>query len=59
MRGAWIEICNMGDATMNNRKSLPVRGAWIEIICRMLERILSASLPVRGAWIEIIPREKM
>ena len=23
--------------------SLPVRGAWIEIICLMLERILSAS----------------
>ena len=34
--------------------SLPVRGAWIEIICLMLDRILSAmSLPVRGAWIEI------
>ena len=33
--------------------SLPVRGAWIEIICLMLERIRSASLPVRGAWIEI------
>ena len=33
--------------------SLPVRGAWVEIICRMLERILSASLPVQGAWVEI------
>ena len=34
-------------------RSLPVRGAWIEIcwlakLCRLL-----LSLPVRGAWIEI------
>ena len=35
--------------------SLPVRGAWIEIIFRLVViRIPLLSLPVRGAWIEII-----
>ena len=33
--------------------SLPVRGAWIEILAykRIYDRVLS--LPVRGAWIEM------
>ena len=35
-------------------RSLPVRGAWIEIPCRCYRRNLRPSLPVRGAWIEII-----
>ena len=37
------------------RESLPVRGAWIEIVVNV-ERSPSdgTSLPVRGAWIEII-----
>ena len=35
-------------------KSLPVRGAWIEIKTRYPWTALTeASLPVRGAWIEI------
>ena len=34
--------------------SLPVRGAWIEMLRREREKeILMVSLPVRGAWIEI------
>ena len=34
--------------------SLPVRGAWIEIVKRKRRRLRrSPSLPVRGAWIEI------
>ena len=33
--------------------SLPVRGAWIEIVGQKMLCRLSASLPVRGAWIEI------
>ena len=34
-------------------RSLPVRGAWIEI-CRLLGTFRGGvSLPVRGAWIEI------
>ena len=39
--------------TQARRLSLPVRGAWIEIVYdeRMDERL--PSLPVRGAWIEI------
>ena len=35
-------------------KSLPVRGAWIEIFSAICSgRISTPSLPVRGAWIEI------
>ena len=33
--------------------SLPVRGAWIEILLASSSATLSRSLPVRGAWIEI------
>ena len=42
------------DAPHCQRKSLPVRGAWIEI-SRFLypEEKSPASLPVRGAWIEM------
>ena len=35
--------------------SLPVRGAWIEIIIIFYRIIFCRSLPVRGAWIEILP----
>ena len=35
------------------KKSLPVRGAWIEIIAGTNGVYDSTSLPVRGAWIEI------
>ena len=35
-------------------KSLPVRGAWIEILLSKLSKLMcNPSLPVRGAWIEI------
>ena len=35
-------------------KSLPVRGAWIEICAKCRTSASAArSLPVRGAWIEI------
>ena len=35
-------------------RSLPVRGAWIEILpyCGTIK--VAGSLPVRGAWIEIL-----
>ena len=33
--------------------SLPVRGAWIEIISWAEKPRMFESLPVRGAWIEI------
>ncbi len=36
--------------------SLPVRGAWIEIVVRLRREYLDTSLPVRGAWIEMTPR---
>ena len=34
-------------------KSLPTRGAWIEIVADMQAAGLNPSLPTRGAWIEI------
>ena len=34
-------------------ESLPVRGAWIEIIVITSKIEHESSLPVRGAWIEI------
>ena len=34
-------------------KSLPVRGAWIEMRTNRSALTLGWSLPVRGAWIEI------
>ena len=33
--------------------SLPVRGAWIEMLDAAENEGENASLPVRGAWIEI------
>ena len=35
-------------------RSLPLRGAWIEISCATDKNIFITSLPLRGAWIEII-----
>ena len=34
--------------------SLPVRGAWIEILNAKSATDVAWSLPVRGAWIEIL-----
>ena len=34
-------------------KSLPVRGAWVEIVLRAFFCNFDKSLPVRGAWVEI------
>ncbi len=36
-----------------DKLSLPVRGAWIEILLSVQPGSMPASLPVRGAWIEI------
>ena len=35
-------------------RSLPPRGAWIEIAVAVAAPLLGESLPPRGAWIEII-----
>ncbi len=35
--------------------SLPVRGAWIEMLAARPAADENVSLPVRGAWIEILP----
>ena len=37
------------------KRSLPTRGAWIEIPMVVWVRRLLSSLPTRGAWIEIPP----
>ena len=35
-------------------RSLPVRGAWVEIAMSLLSQIIATrSLPVLGAWVEI------
>ena len=34
-------------------KSLPVRGAWVEISAVNVQTYRFLSLPVRGAWVEI------
>ncbi len=34
-------------------KSLPTRGAWIEINRAIYSAVIPRSLPTRGAWIEI------
>ena len=34
--------------------SLPMRGAWIEILPSFVEALGTVSLPMRGAWIEIL-----
>ena len=34
-------------------RSLPVRGAWVEIKSRLLVFRMLVSLPVRGAWVEM------
>ena len=38
--------------------SLPMRGAWIEILLAPWKIISALSLPMRGAWIEIVTGEK-
>ena len=36
-------------------KSLPVRGAWVEImLCVSTGMRVAMSLPVRGAWVEML-----
>ena len=38
---------------IKKRRSLPVRGAWIEMEFEVYAKLLRKSLPVRGAWIEM------
>ena len=53
MRGAWVEIPTAGSKNQK-RLSLPVRGAWVEILDNMFGDLgIHRSLPVRGAWVEI------
>ena len=50
-------LCKAYDSDRQNcyfARSLPVRGAWIEMSEPKEPIPTSMSLPVRGAWIEII-----
>ena len=38
---------------MDKAMSLPMRGAWIEILRLLSDARLCLSLPMRGAWIKI------
>jgi len=53
MRGAWIEIFRMSEYTEDGTVSLPMRGAWIEMVLNTKMQEVGLSLPMRGAWIEI------
>ena len=53
MRGAWVEISVLR-RLVRPLVSLPVRGAWVEIVMETQEfHAMAASLPVRGAWVEM------
>ena len=41
------------DIEQLTKRSLPVRGAWIEMAINGTSDYPTESLPVRGAWIEI------
>ena len=50
-------LCKAYDSDRQNcyfAQSLPVRGAWIEIVIPTIKPRICPSLPVRGAWIEIL-----
>ena len=44
----------MPDFQTAQNVSLPLRGAWIEIVCLNCGAYFTRSLPLRGAWIEIM-----
>ena len=39
--------------SLKESTSLPVRGAWIEMMPNVCDFTFALSLPVRGAWIEM------
>ena len=49
LKSLRYEIMDMRNA------SLPMRGAWIEIVSNHVVLSSDRSLPMRGAWIEIFP----
>ena len=52
-RGLKLEAAGV---KVDTGRSLPPRGAWIEIRQVELELLAAGSLPPRGAWIEMSPR---
>ena len=46
--------CDIWHAVYDNPASLPVRGAWVEIVSISDKLASLESLPVRGAWVEIV-----
>ena len=50
-------LCKAYDSDRQNcyfALSLPVRGAWVEILCGERLKGEARSLPVRGAWVEML-----
>ena len=45
--------CGSEAAYRHYARSLPVRGAWVEIPTQNRQNTRKRSLPVRGAWVEI------
>ena len=48
-----LKFCSVAVAADPNR-SLPSRGAWIEIRRSRVKIVILLSLPSRGAWIEMV-----
>ena len=48
-----MKFSGLNGRMVEAEKSLPVRGAWIEILLAFSNMARTVSLPVRGAWIEI------
>ena len=42
------------DRACKCQQSLPVRGAWVEMVLAVLVFRDALSLPVRGAWVEMV-----
>ena len=53
MQGAWVEIGSRDRLNVQTVRSLPVRGAWVEMSPPRGVRVLCRSLPVQGAWVEM------
>ena len=45
--------CRRAGGRRGSLRSLPVRGAWIEMMPNVCDFTFALSLPVRGAWIEM------
>ena len=53
MRGAWIEMTNLGPEKRDNAGRSPCGERGLKLLDKRHNLSVIPSLPVRGAWIEI------